>query len=160
MKWSRRIQATTGVVLALALSCSRVVVGLITPEHFQFRETVRLVDDGKPGGWQVVCIEATLRDGNTGLTVMCDFEVGAPLRNTGQGLITRRFAQTAAAMAANNAAQLLLSQLEAGAMLGMICQQFRPAMQANLGAVIAGARVKKCDTRGIPTVRFDGSPVH
>lgn len=149
-----------GFALALALSCSRVVVGLITPEHFQFVETVHLDDDGEPGGWQAVCIQATMRDGNTGRTVMCDFEVGMPLRNGQQGLIARQFAQTAAAAAANDAAHSLLSQYEAGAMLGMLCQQFRPAMQAQLRAVIAGALVKKCDTAGIPTIHFDGAPLH
>ena len=146
--------------IVLALCCSRSVVRLITPEHFQFHEVVRLAADGKPAGWQAVCVQATLRDGNTGQTVMCDLEVGVPLRNNKQGLISRRFAQTAAALAANNSAHLLLSQPGAGAMLGMLCQQFRPAMQAELNASIAGARVKKCDTKGIPTVRFDGSPMH
>ncbi|HEY8208869.1 MAG TPA: hypothetical protein VIG99_15370 [Myxococcaceae bacterium] len=152
--------STIAVVVALALSCARIVVGLITPEHFQFSEVVSLRNDGKPGGWQAVCIQATLRDGNTGQTVRCDFEVGMPLRNGEQGLITRPFAQTAAAVAANNAAQLLLSRFEAGAMLGMLCQQFRPAMEAQLGAAIAGARVSTCERKGIPTVRFDGSPLH
>lgn len=148
-----------GVAVALALSCSRLVVGLITPEHFQFVETVHLDDDGEPGGWQAVCIQATMRDGNTGYTVMCDFEVNVPLRTKKQGLIRRELAQTAAAAAANNTAHLLLSQFEAGAMLGMLCQQFRPAMQTELEAAIDGVRVTKCYTKGIPTVRFDSSPL-
>ncbi|HYV43772.1 MAG TPA: hypothetical protein VFA20_02880 [Myxococcaceae bacterium] len=79
-----------GFALALALSCSRVVVGLITPEHFEFVETVHLDDDGEPGG----------------------------------------------------------------------CQEFRPAMEAELDAVISGVRVTKCKTAGIPTVPFDSSPLH
>jgi hypothetical protein len=45
-------------------------------------------------------------------------------------------------------------------MLGMICQQFRPAMQAELNASIAGAKVNKCDLKGIRVVQFDGSPMH
>jgi len=147
------------VALALILSCSRSVVGLITPEHFQFTQVVA-ADEGEVGGWQAVCVHATLRDGNTGLTVMCDFEVGVPLRNQPQGLISRRFAQVSAAVAANNAAHALLSQRGAGAMLGMICQQFRPAMQAELKLLIAGSTVTKCYTRGIPTVLFDSSPLH
>ncbi len=155
-----RTRLLPALVLALGFSCSRSVVGLITPEHFQFSEVVRLPIDGKPGGWQAVCIEATLRDGNTGHTVLCDFEVGIPLRNDQQGIISRRFAQTAAAMAANNTAQLLLSQAGAGAMLGILCQQFRPAMQAELNIAIAGARVNKCSLKGILTIRFDGSPMH
>jgi hypothetical protein len=149
----------TGVVIALALSCTRVVVGLITPEHFQFTQVVAMADD-EVGGWQAVCIHATLRDGNTGRTVMCDFEVGVPLQNKAQGAISRRFAQVSAASAANNAAHGLLSQYEAGLLLGMICQQFRPAMQAELNVSIAGAKVTKCYTQGIPTVPFDSAPVH
>lgn len=141
----------------LALSCARFVTGFITPEHFQFAQMV--VDDGEGlgGGWQAVCIKATLRDGDTGRMVVCDFEVGVPLRNGAQGVISRRFAQMSAAVAANNAAHVLLSQLQAGTMLGSICGQFRPVMQAELNASIAGARVRTCADEEVPTVLFDGS---
>jgi len=144
------------LVVALALACSRLVVGLITPEHFQFAEVVHLDDDGDPGGWQAVCILATMRNGNTGQDMICDFQVELPLRTREQGIITQELARTAAATAANKTAYQLLSQLEAGEMLGMICQRFRPMMQAWLGTAIRGARVMKCDQKkGVPTVRFD-----
>src|ERR1043165_1517914 len=151
-----RLPTLLGAVLAL--SCSRVVSGLITPEHFQFAQVV--ADDGQDlgAGWQAVCIKATLRDGNTGQTIICDFEVGIPVRTARQGMISRSFAQASAALAANNAAHILLSRLEAGAMLGLICQEFRPAMQAELRLAVDAATVTKCNRTGVPVVLFDGSP--
>lgn len=156
---ARRWLLLLPLVVAGALSCGRIVVGAITPEHFRFREVVPLdPDPNDPSGWQAVCIKATMSDGNTGATVVCDFEVGVPIRNGQQGYITRRFAQVSAATAANNAARMLLSQHQAGAMLGPICLRFRPLMEVELKLLIAGSKVTKCEMKGLETVTFDGTP--
>lgn len=40
------------------------------------------------------------------------------------------------------------------------CTQFKPAMQAQLRAMIDGARVSDCTSPGLTPVTFDGSPLH
>ena len=141
------------VVVCSLVSCANVVVGLITPAHFQFEEVVPLT--GPAGGWRAACVRATMGDGASGAKVICQFEVGIPIKTVAAGWITVRDAQQITAVTANAVAHALLSRPGAGAMLGPACIEFRELLNTALQKAIRGSRVRStCDPRLKPVV-FD-----
>ena len=148
-------------IIAVLLGCTFVkggnlVTGLITPEHFQFQELVPLSGpEGEAGGWRAACILAAMRDGRTGAKVICEFEVGTPIKTQKQGWIVVRDAQRIAAATANEAAYAVLSKPGVEAMIGTACGEFIRLFDAAIRVHIAGARVRSsCDPRLQP-VHFD-----
>lgn len=70
-----------------------IVLGTITPAHFQFKEVSSREPEDDPSGWRAVCIHAVMKNRNTGDTTLCKFEVGVPIRSGREGEISLRWAQ-------------------------------------------------------------------
>lgn len=104
--------------------------------------------DVGPGGLAGgLCPCATLTNLNTGLNVMCQFEIGTPLR-THEMEISSALAQRVSAEQANLAAYAVLSK---ALLPGMACEQFKAILKGSMPRAIAGARVKAdCDPRLVP----------
>ena len=94
-------------------------------------------------------------DGASGAKVICQFEVGIPIKTETDGWIAVREARQIAAITANAVAHTLLSRPGAGAMLGPACIEFRELLDTALRKAIHGSRVRSiCDPRLKPVV-FD-----
>ncbi|WP_155893494.1 hypothetical protein [Cystobacter fuscus] len=130
------------------MSCgTNRVQGGLAPEHFQFQVLVPCVSMSGPEGWQAACVRVRLTNLNTGLNVMCQFEIGTPLR-THEMEISRALAQRVSAEQANLAAYAVLSK---ALLPGMACEQFKAILKGSMPRAIAGARVKAdCDPRLVP----------
>jgi len=71
-----------------------LVLGRITPEHFQFKTIVPVeTSEMQPDGWRAVCIHARITEGDSEATDVCKFEVGVPIRNTQQREVPLEVAQ-------------------------------------------------------------------
>ena len=132
------------------------VQGGLAPEHFQFQVLVPSVLMSGPEGWQAACVRVSLTNINTGLNVMCQFEVGMPLR-THEGMeISTTLAQRVSAEQANLAAYAVLSK---AFLPGIACEQFKTILKGSMPRAIAGARVKAdCDPALIPVEVTKGEP--
>jgi len=140
----------------LSLSrCSMPSGTAISPAHFQFQTVVSIrPGDGEPAGWQAAAVRASMSKsvGSTPYgSTQCLFEVGVPLRNY-QGPVSSMAAATAAATAANSAAYTVLAGGEP--VTSVTCIEFRRLMQAELGAIIPGARVSSLIHPNLPIVNF------
>jgi hypothetical protein len=103
--------------------------------------------DVGPGGLAGGCVRVRLTNVNTGLNVICQFEVGMPLR-THEMEISTTLAQRVSAEQANLAAYAVLSK---ALLPGMACEQFKAILKGSMPRAIAGARVKAdCDPRLVP----------
>ena len=127
-----------------------VVTGAITPAHFNFQTVVPLTGT-EPGGWKAALIYATMRNGETGETFSCRFEVGVPIRSL-DGNVSDADAKVAAAAAANAAAYTILSR--PGVVVGAACAPFRAEMQALMGLRIRGTRVSAPVSPGLTPTLF------
>jgi hypothetical protein len=127
------------------------VTGFITPEHFRFH-TVRKAKGPGPGGWQAVCIHATVKNGSMQEVTACQFEVGMPVRSDRDGELARLEAQRRCAYWANRAAHAVLSSASPGALTAVLCNQFKATYRALLADAIAGSSVSECVTRGLVPV--------
>jgi hypothetical protein len=134
--------------------CANSTHGYITPERFDFKTVVEL-PPGNSGGWRAVCIEARFTHGNTGDYSICRFEVGTPLRNRQQGVISLDRARAEAAIQANNAAHAVMAAAQPGDLTGPLCLQFKSVYNELLRQKIKGARVGACETHGVEVVIFD-----
>jgi len=143
----------TALLLVGILSCSygrdhNVVTGWITPDYFNFQELVALKPGDDEGGWRAACVRATMRDGNSGSKVVCQIEVGIPIKTRKEGWISVTYAREVAAITANDVAYVVLSELGAGSMLGLACQQFKSGFERLFTFRFPGSRVRQaCDAR-------------
>lgn len=123
-----------------------VVFGNIPPSTFQFG-TVLSHEGPGPGGWQVAQIAVLLGRLSVAFAraAVCDVEVGMPLMNTRQGLITEEMAQIQSAIAADRAARKILGERKKPT--ATACDSFRTTMEFFLAdpkvGTIDGARVSK-----------------
>lgn len=85
------------------------VEGGLGPEHFQFKVLVPMTATSGPDGWQAACVRVKLTNDNTGMNVMCQFEIGMPLRSHEMEISTA-LAQRVSAEQANLAAYAALSK--------------------------------------------------
>ena len=110
----------------------------ISPSEFHFVPIVPLRGKG-PGGWKVARVVITLvrKSGESSISAVCQVQVEVPEIHEGGG-VTDAFAQQSAALAADAAAQrvLTLSLLSAE-----LCGRFNVEMEALLKVPIPGARV-------------------
>lgn len=84
---------------------------------------------------------------NTGLNVICQFEIGMPLRSHEMEISTA-LAQRVSAEQANLAAYAALSN---ALLPGMACERFKTILKGSMPKAIAGARVKAdCDPALVP----------
>jgi len=136
------------------LGCTgNVVDGRIRPEHFKFKTVTRVSPGG--GGWRAVCIRARIKNGNTGSSGLCAFEVGLPILPGGaQEELSLTFSQVLAADLANTAARAVLSSLPPETMFAAACNAFKAQYDALMKAAVAGAKVSACGVR-TPVVDFD-----
>jgi hypothetical protein len=149
------------LLVALCFGChyvtregGNVVTGWITPDYFVFQEIVPLTD-AEPGGWRATCIRATMRDGDTGMKVACQFEVGIPIKTQAEGWINVNLAREIAAQTANEAAYTVLSRRGAGVMLGPACIEFINILRVAMPERLPQSRARsECDPRLEPVV-FD-----
>lgn len=82
--------------------------------------------------------------------MMCQFEVGIPLRTKLMGTLSERLAQRVAAEQGNEAAYAVLSR---ALMPGMACQEFKQLYDKRMRAAIRGSRVRTdCDARLEPVI--------
>lgn len=132
------------------------VTGRITPEHFEF--TTIVGDDpeepGEPHGWRAVCIHARITMGDSGATSICKFEVGMPLQNGKQGMISREQAQEASANMANRAMYKILSEAHPGTGHYKLCRDFKTLYNLMLKEKIQGAEAGECWRKNIKTIHF------
>ncbi len=123
------------------------------PEHFQFKVLVPLTASSGPGGWQAACVRVRLTNDDTGLNVMCQFEIGMPLRSHEMEISTA-LAQRVSAEQANLAAYEALSK---ALLPGMACEQLKTLLKGRMPKAIAGARVKAdCDPALVPVEVLTG----
>jgi hypothetical protein len=123
------------------------VQGGLAPEHFQFKVLVPVTAPSGPDGWQAACVRVSLTNDNTGLSVLCQFEVGMPLRNHEMEISTA-LAQRLSAEQANLAAHAALSR---ALLPGMACESFKAILKGSMSKAVAGARVKAdCDPALVP----------
>lgn len=110
----------------------------IPPSEFHFVPIVPLRGKG-PGGWKVARVVITLvrKSGESSISAVCQVQVEVPEIH-GDGGVTEAFAQQSAAMAADAAAQRVLSLSLLSAEL---CGRFNAEMEALLKVSIPGARV-------------------
>lgn len=129
------------------------VRGFITPGKFEFRQIVPVDVDG---GWRAVCFRAAFIHGNTGRTVRCTFTVGTPIRLRSDAPpprdITGDAAREAGALAANQAAYLVLSKAEPETMSALLCGAFVGEYNRLLKVSIPGARVNSTCIHPIPII--------
>lgn len=109
-----------------------------------------------PEGWQAACVRVRLTNVNTGLNMICQFEIGMPLR-THEGMeISTALAQRVSAEQANLAAYAVLSQ---ALLPGMACEKFKVILKESMPRAIAGTRVKAdCDPMLIPSEVSESVP--
>lgn len=132
------------------------VEGGFLPENFHFEILVPLRNPSKPGGWRAACVSIKMANENTDTSVMCQFEVGTPLRTEPLGPISDRLAQCVAAEQSNEAAYAVLSR---ALMPGMACQEFKHLFDERMRAAIEGSRVRtECDVRLEPVIITALSP--
>jgi hypothetical protein len=135
--------------------CARPAGTLITAAHFRFRTTVPIrPGDGDPAGWQAAQIRARMSKDVGGASygsVVCQFEVGVPLRNH-LGPVSAAYAAEAAAMTANSAAYTVLADGTPAS--AAHCIAFRALMEEELRALIPGARVGPWVSPGLTPVDF------
>jgi hypothetical protein len=96
-----------------------------------------------------------MTDGNTGVSIVCDFEVGIPGRTEQMPDISLQLAQRVSATVANDAAYIVLSQPGAGEMLGVACKEFRDLYARMMSVAIPGSRVQKCYDSRLEPVPFE-----
>lgn len=120
-----------------------MVFGNIPPSTFHFVTVIK--GDGRaPGGWQVAQVVVLLGRISTMFprTATCDVEVGTPLVNTQQGVISVEMAQEESARASDDVARELFQERRP---VAEICASFRTRMTRRLGhakqGTIAGAKV-------------------
>lgn len=132
--------------------------GFITPEHFRFH-TVRRAKEPGPGGWQAVCIHATVKNSSTADVTACQFEVGMPVRSGRDGELVLLEAQRRCAYWANRAAHAVLSRANPGELTAVLCNQFKVTYSVLLSEAIAGATVSMCRTPGLVPVILPFAPL-
>ncbi|REG15378.1 hypothetical protein ATI61_1254 [Archangium gephyra] len=126
---------------------SNRVEGGLVPEHFQFKVLVPLTAPSGPDGWQAACVRVRLTNDNTGLNVVCQFEIGMLLRSHEMEISTA-LAQRVSAEQANLAAYAALSK---ALLPGMACERFKAILKGSMPKAIVGARVKAdCDPALVP----------
>jgi hypothetical protein len=123
-------------ILALA-ACPEGVIGSIPPSQFHFKNVVKPDPMGdEPSGWKAAQVFITLGDRYT--AAVCQIEVGVPERN-GKEIVTDLAAQRAAAMAADEAARIVLGR---GPNLSAErCRQFIEEMNRRIKLTISGGKV-------------------
>lgn len=137
----------TGAAQTPASCGPNQVRGGLVPEHFQFKVLVPITVPSGADGWQAACVRVKLTNDNTGMSVMCQFEVGMPLRNHEMEISTA-LAQRISAEQANLAAHAALAR---ALLPGMACEQFKAILKGSMPKAIAGARVKAdCDPALVP----------
>jgi hypothetical protein len=131
------------------------VLGHITPSYFRFEPTNPVSPDGTPG-WRAVCIHAVTRNGNTGDTTLCQFEVGLPLRDPrdGERLLEER---RICARLANHAAYAVMKDARPDELTAVVCNRFKRAYQDLLRQQIPQATVGACVSKGLSPVIFNVS---
>jgi len=72
-----------------------------------------------------------------------------PITSLQQGRVSEEHAQIAAAMAADEAARLVLANATPATMSAILCQNFIAEMDALLSKEILGARVSRFQTAGL-----------
>jgi len=149
------------LTFAILLGCTytrgerNVVTGWITPDYFLFQEIVPLRNGDEVGGWRVACVRATMRDGESTAKIVCEIEVGIPIRTEAEGWISVNLARELAALTANQIAYEVLSERGAGSMLGLACERFKQGFSSLFEMRLPGSRVRRqCDPRLKP-VTFD-----
>lgn len=147
-------------LLSAVLGCSygrdrNVVTGWITPDYFVFQEVVALKKGEDAGGWRAACVRATMRDGDTGAKVVCEIEVGIPIKTQEHGWIGVNFARETAALTANQVAHTILSRRGAGSMLGIACEQFKDGFIEFFELRMKGSKVRRQCHGSLKPVDFD-----
>jgi len=132
----------------LPLGCTTRVAGTIPPSQFQFRTTVPLGGE-KVGGWQAAQVIITL--GSKYGVAVCRIEVGTPLVNEVEGVISVEAAQVAASRAADIAARVALARPRLSAEL---CRAFIDEMNVQLIDIIDGARVSAFTSDGLTPTKW------
>jgi hypothetical protein len=123
-----------------------MVFGNIPPSTFQFTTVVENPRRGR-GGWQVAQVVVLLGRLSTMFprAAVCDVEVGMPVVNTQQGFISVEMAQSASAIASDQAARELFQQREKPTVT--ICHSFRETMEYFLAdkyvGTVGGSRVTR-----------------
>ncbi|WP_163991335.1 hypothetical protein [Pyxidicoccus caerfyrddinensis] len=140
------------LVGSLGSGCAAGAAGRIPPAAFQFHEVVSR-QGRAAGGWKVAQTTITLtRVSQTQpVQAQCDVEIGVPLK-TRKGGIADVMAQEAAAMAADEAARLALSQRPATS--AELCFLFLEHMRTLLESRLPGVRVRRFIEPGIPRTKF------
>lgn len=134
------------------------VQGFITPAHFRFQQVVPKAQGGEPGGWWAVCIHAVMKNGNTGDTTVCMFEVGVPMRSGRDGAVELGEARRICAMRANDAAHKVLMLARPQELTAVVCRQFKMTYQLLLRQEFAPATVSDCTTQGLRPVIYTFNP--
>lgn len=134
------------------------VRGFITPEHFRFKTVTHQGVDSEPGGWWAVCIHAVMKNGNTGDTTVCMFEVGVPMRSGRDGAVDMAEAQRVCARRANDAAHKVMVLARPQELTAVVCKQFKVTYQLLLRQEYAPATVSDCSTKGLRPVIYTFNP--
>jgi hypothetical protein len=134
------------------------VQGFITPAHFRFQSVTQKPAGGEPGGWWAVCIHAVMRNGNTGDSTVCMFEVGLPMLSGRDGAVDLAEAQRICARRANDAAHKVMVLASPQEMTAVVCKQFKITYQLLLRQEFAPATVSDCTTKGLRPVIYHFNP--
>lgn len=134
------------------------VQGFITPEHFRFQTVTSKAPGSEPGGWWAVCIQAVMKNGNTGDRTVCMFEVGIPMRSGRDGAVDLVEAQRTCARRANDAAHKVMMLASPQEMTALVCKQFKVTYQLLLRQEFAPATVSDCMTPGLRPVIYIFNP--
>ncbi len=142
----RRSLPRTALAIFAFAACTSVVLGEIPPSQFQFR-TVVPWEKGTVGGWRAAQVVITL--GSRYGMAACQVEVGVPFMTTMRGEVSEEHAQIAAAMAAEEAAHVVLANATATTMSAIVCRRFIEEMDRVLSKDLPGATVSPFITAGL-----------
>lgn len=135
------------------------VQGRISPSHFRFQPVTHKDKGGEPGGWWAVCIHAVMRNGNTGDTTVCMFEVGVPMISGRDGAVDMTEAQRICARRENDAAHKVMLLAKPQELTAVVCRQFKITYQLLLRQEFAPATVSDCTTKGLRPVIYTFHPL-
>ena len=136
----------TALAIFAFAACTSVVIGEIPPSEFQFR-TVEPWEEGTVGGWRAAQVVITL--GSRYGMAACQVEVGVPFMTKMRGEVSEERAQIAAAMAAGEAARVVLTNAAATTMSAILCSRFVEEIDRLLSEEIPGAHASRFKTVGL-----------